>query len=64
MVQIGRIFIEGGLLTNLSSMTVAEILPDLFNREYRRKYDETLSGLLGRGILTCIDGKLFTTVAA
>ena len=34
-----------------------------FKREFRRKYDETLSGLLGRGILTCTGGKLFTTVA-
>ena len=32
-----------------------------FNREYRRKYDETLSGLLGRGILACTGGKLFTS---
>lgn len=35
-----------------------------FNREYRRTYDETVSGLLGRGILTCTEGKLFTAVAA
>jgi len=35
-----------------------------FRRAYRRKYDETLSGLFGRGILACTGGKLFTTVAA
>jgi glyoxylase-like metal-dependent hydrolase (beta-lactamase superfamily II) len=35
-----------------------------FNREYRRKYEETISGLLGRGILACTGGKLFTPVAA
>jgi glyoxylase-like metal-dependent hydrolase (beta-lactamase superfamily II) len=35
-----------------------------FNRQYRRKYDETLSGLLNRGILTCTSGKLSTPVAA
>ena len=35
-----------------------------FNREYRRKYDETVSGLMARGILVCTGGKLFTAVAA
>jgi hypothetical protein len=34
-----------------------------FRGAYRRKYDETLSGLLGRGILACTGGKLFTPVA-
>lgn len=33
-----------------------------FNREYRRKYDETISGLIARGILARTGGKLFTTV--
>lgn len=33
-----------------------------FNREYRRKYDETISGLLRRGILSCSGGRLFATV--
>jgi glyoxylase-like metal-dependent hydrolase (beta-lactamase superfamily II) len=35
-----------------------------FNREYRRKYDETVTGLIARGILARTGGRLFTTVAA
>jgi glyoxylase-like metal-dependent hydrolase (beta-lactamase superfamily II) len=35
-----------------------------FDGEYRRKYEETLSGLSARGILACTRGKLFTTVPA
>ncbi len=35
-----------------------------FQGAYRRKYGEILSGLIGRGILACTEGKLFTSVAA
>jgi glyoxylase-like metal-dependent hydrolase (beta-lactamase superfamily II) len=34
-----------------------------FNRQYRRKYDQTLTGLLDRGILACRNGRLFTPVS-
>jgi hypothetical protein len=34
-----------------------------FNRQYRRKYDQTLTGLLDRGILACSNGRLFTPVS-
>jgi hypothetical protein len=33
-----------------------------FRGDHRRHYDETLAGLLARGILTLNEGRLFTVV--
>jgi len=35
-----------------------------FNGEHRRKFDEVMAGLIRRRIVTSMDGKLFTQVAA
>lgn len=56
--------VEGFFDRLMATAWFPETCDFFFRGDYRRTYDEILSGLVERGILARIDGRLFTSVAA
>jgi hypothetical protein len=54
--------VEGFFDRLMGTVWFPETCTFFFRGDFRRLCDETVSGLLARGVLTETDGKLFTTV--